>query len=594
MRFCRTIAILAVVAAVETSALWPAPAQAQDAPPPPPMSVAVPPAPTPVTSETLAPTDVLTRGPVHEAFAELVSLNPEPGIVVSLPPPAPIAEVPPDTRPADMNAAWIPGYWAFDDERGSFIWISGIWRDPPPECSWVPGYWAETAAGWQWTSGFWLPGGEQVVYHPAPPATQEAGPIGDSPSDNDLWVPGCWMWQDNQYLWRPGFWSAGQANWIWMPRHFVWTPRGYILIEGHWDYPLERRGMLFAPVAFATPVYTQPGFEYSPTVVILTDQLDADLFARPQYSHYYFGDYYDAGYARSGIFPWYAYREQHTWYDSAYDHDRWQHRRDDPQWDAHQRQVYAQRTAEPAARPPRTLAALQTEIKDHPERVKQFGAMAQPLHEVVANKASPMKFEKIAPQTREQLGTHVTNVHAYRQQRAQWEGPAAPAVGKAGPEIATPPAKGTPETVRPTPPAKTVPEVVHPTPPAKGGPEGVVPSSKGVPEVIHPTPPAKGGPVIVTPPAKGGPETTKPVESRKPIVEPETVKIPPSPVRAKPVPPPHPVAPTVVTPKAEAPRAEEPKTVAPRAEPTPPRAEPTPPRAEPTPPAKGDSKAGPR
>ena len=34
--------------------------------------------------------EVLTRGPVHEAFAGVVSYNPEPGIVVPTPPPEPI------------------------------------------------------------------------------------------------------------------------------------------------------------------------------------------------------------------------------------------------------------------------------------------------------------------------------------------------------------------------------------------------------------------------------------------------------------------------------------------------------------------------
>ena len=34
--------------------------------------------------------EVLTRGPVHEAFAETISFDPEPGISVPKPPPDPI------------------------------------------------------------------------------------------------------------------------------------------------------------------------------------------------------------------------------------------------------------------------------------------------------------------------------------------------------------------------------------------------------------------------------------------------------------------------------------------------------------------------
>ena len=56
--------------------------------------------------------EVLTRGPVHEAFAETVTFDPEPGIVVAKAPPAAIEELPPDQRPEGANVAWIPGYWA--------------------------------------------------------------------------------------------------------------------------------------------------------------------------------------------------------------------------------------------------------------------------------------------------------------------------------------------------------------------------------------------------------------------------------------------------------------------------------------------------
>ena len=64
---------------------------------------------------------VLTRGPVHEAFAETVTFDPEPGIVVPKLPPAAIEELPPDQKPEGANVAWIPGYWAWDDERNDFL-----------------------------------------------------------------------------------------------------------------------------------------------------------------------------------------------------------------------------------------------------------------------------------------------------------------------------------------------------------------------------------------------------------------------------------------------------------------------------------------
>ena len=64
----------------------------------------------PVSAEVGAGVQVLTRGPVHEAFAETVSFNPEPGVVVPKAPPEAIEEVPPEQRPEGANVAWIPGY----------------------------------------------------------------------------------------------------------------------------------------------------------------------------------------------------------------------------------------------------------------------------------------------------------------------------------------------------------------------------------------------------------------------------------------------------------------------------------------------------
>ncbi len=86
---------------------------------------------------------VLTRGPVHEAFAETVTFDAEPGIVVPKAPPAAIEELPPDQKPEGANVSWIPGYWAWDDERNDFLWVSGIWRDLPPGRQWLPGYWGK-------------------------------------------------------------------------------------------------------------------------------------------------------------------------------------------------------------------------------------------------------------------------------------------------------------------------------------------------------------------------------------------------------------------------------------------------------------------
>src|SRR4051812_21229566 len=67
---------------------------------------------------------VLTQGPIHEAFAEPVVYDPRPGPLIPKQPPAPIEEMPPEQKPEGDNVQWVPGYWAWDDSRNDFLWIS--------------------------------------------------------------------------------------------------------------------------------------------------------------------------------------------------------------------------------------------------------------------------------------------------------------------------------------------------------------------------------------------------------------------------------------------------------------------------------------
>ena len=270
---------------------------------------------------------ILTRGPIHEAFAETVVFNPTPGIVVAKTPPAAIEEVPPDQRPEGANVAWIPGYWGWDDERSDFLWVSGIWRALPPGRQWIPGYWGGSGQGSQWTSGYWADAkASEVEYLPEPPATVESGPNVAAPSADDSWLPGSWVWQQSRYAWRPGYWATVQPDWVWIPAHYVWTPRGYVFVEGYWDYSVSRRGVLFAPVFFNANVYSRRGFFYSPTTVIDSGVFSDQLFLRPSYGHYYFGDYYAAGYASAGFYPSFSYQSRRFGYDPIFAHQNWEHR----------------------------------------------------------------------------------------------------------------------------------------------------------------------------------------------------------------------------------------------------------------------------
>jgi hypothetical protein len=248
--------------------------------------------------------EVLTRGPIHEAFATPVTGELKPTLVIPKEPPANIDEVPPDFRPEGDDVAWIPGYWSWDDEREDFIWISGVWRRTPPNQRWVPGYWDKVDDGWRWSQGFWAPIAEEAItYYDPPPETLEAGPNSDPPGDNYFWTPGVWTYQQTDYRWRPGYWAQSQPNWIWMPDRWVWTPSGAVFCAGFWDYTFASRGCVFSPVYINRSVYVQPGFSWRPRYTLNPAALLVNFWIRPNYCHYYFGNYYGGNYGRWGYTP---------------------------------------------------------------------------------------------------------------------------------------------------------------------------------------------------------------------------------------------------------------------------------------------------
>lgn len=270
----------------------------------------------------------LTRGPVHEAFAEQVSPDATPSAIVPKAPPEAIEEVPPENKPADAKAIWIDGYWAWDDVDERYIWISGVWRVAPTGYRWTPGYWTEADGGFRWIGGFWASADRsEVAYQPAPPESLEEGPTSAAPSDGHIWVPGCWYYRDARYVWRPGYWTPGQDNWVWIPNYYRYTPRGYVLCGAYWDVPLATRGCLFAPVFFNRPIYNTPNWFYTPRVSIGLGPLHFHMFVRPNYCHYYFGDYYGPNYARRGWLPWNSFHRQRHGFDPLFAYNVWHYKR---------------------------------------------------------------------------------------------------------------------------------------------------------------------------------------------------------------------------------------------------------------------------
>jgi hypothetical protein len=302
--------------------------------------------------------EVQARGPVHEAFATPTAES-KPTPPIPKKPPAPIEEMPPAEKPAG-TVAWIGGYWAFDDDRQDFLWVSGCWRTLPAGRSWIPGYWREAgdqASQWQWVPGFWSAAQKQeaktteVTYQPEPPALPPMAPPGPAPEAESFYVPGHWFWADGRYLWRPGYWARVQPGYVWVPPHYRWTPSGYVFIPGYWDYALARRGILYAPVIVDATV-VGAGFVYTPAYAVPDGVIVDAFWVRPACCHYYFGDYYGPVYHRCGYVSCVVYSRDH--YDGIVVYRCYEHR-DNPRWHETQINIYVARDCGRAPCPPRTL-----------------------------------------------------------------------------------------------------------------------------------------------------------------------------------------------------------------------------------------------
>lgn len=377
--------------------------------------------------DDFAGVEVLTRGPVHEAFAASIIYDTEPGLLASTAPPEPIDELPPDQGPDGDNVDWIPGYWAWDDERDDYLWISGVWRVLPPGRQWVPGYWARSGRGYQWTSGYWADAdASEIEYLPEPPATVEIGPNVAPPSAEHSWIPGSWVWHERRYAWRPGCWVVVEPDWDWIPSYYVWAPRGYVFVDGYWDRPVSRRGVLFAPVHFAAAVQTRRGYVYSPTTVINVSVFSDHLFVRPRYNHYYFGDYYAPTYRESGFFASFTFQSSRRGYDPIVVRDRWQHRQD-PDWDRRVEANFNLRRDREEARPRRTLSAQVSYTSNESRRGDRSFALAASVEQVSRSKDNAIRLRPIDRDERQSAAQRGKEVQRFREDRRQREDDAADA-----------------------------------------------------------------------------------------------------------------------------------------------------------------------
>ncbi len=373
-------------------------------------------------SSQAADVQILTRGPVHEAFAETVSFDPRPGLIVRAEVPNPIEELPPEQQLEGDNVSWIPGYWAWDDERNDFLWISGIWRNLPPGRQWIPGYWSSIGDGQsQWTSGYWADSTTSEVTYLAtlPPRNIDTGPNIAASSDDQNWIPGNWVWNENRYAWRPGYWMALRTNWTWVPSRYNWNRRGYVYVDGYWDYAAACRGVLFAPVYFNRHLYDSPDYYYTPSIAIGLSVFADHLFVRPGCGHYYFGDYYDSRYGDQGYYASYAWNNNYRGYDPIFAYQRWNHRSDAGWMDRRRGDFDFFRNHEDV-RPQHTWDGMQASSRNHYNdgRNRMF---ASPIDSIASTPGEGQRFRTLDQGRREQIVSQGRQVRNFGQERSQLE-----------------------------------------------------------------------------------------------------------------------------------------------------------------------------
>ena len=175
-----------------------------------------------------------------------------------------------------------------------------------------------------------------------------------------------------------------------------------------------------SPVYFPRGLSLQSGFSYSPSIVINPSVFADSLFLRPQYQHYYFGDYYAANYQAAGFYPSYSYNSGRNGYDPIFAHERWQHR-GDGQWEQRVAADFQNRRDHVNARPPRIWTA-QTALGAGAGHSREGGiVMAAPLSSLIRSKDSPLRFQPVSPSERQKLGQQAQQVQQYGEQRQKLE-----------------------------------------------------------------------------------------------------------------------------------------------------------------------------
>lgn len=285
---------------------------------------------------------------------------------------------------------------------------------------------------------------DEIEYLPEPPRSRDEGAVGTAPSAEYVWVPGTWYWEDSYemptggdfvydrgsgfelrinvgqhhdrgYAWRPGYWMRARRDRLWVTAHYIWSPRGYVFVDGHWDFPFEQRGLLFAPVRFERPAVART-IHYTPTIALDLEVVRDGLFIGPHQRRYYFGDYYAVEYVNRGYHPLFE-AEIHHGYDPIFAYSRW---RLGAEWVTRVHHDYDFRREHVDSRPARTYL-LQSRQVTRAEPDRRVVTIARPVREYAAIRTAGIELHKLAPERRQTLVQRGVELNGFRDRRASLE-----------------------------------------------------------------------------------------------------------------------------------------------------------------------------
>ena len=210
----------------------------------------------------LAPPPPVVSGdpdvPLNEA---VVGTTPVPADYAgeSAPPPPVLEDRPAIPDPADV---WVPGYWWWSTPFHRYVWVTGAWRNPPPDQVWTPGEWVSASADrYVWVPGFWATAGTPrptaIELAPPPPRVEV---FGAAPGVGFVWTPGFYAYRGDSYVWTDGLWLRPPREGLgWIEPRYVGIGGHYYFQSGRWDFGPEQRGTVYLP-----DVNVRAGMHFTP------------------------------------------------------------------------------------------------------------------------------------------------------------------------------------------------------------------------------------------------------------------------------------------------------------------------------------------